>query len=79
MALERSLLALGPLRRWRPGEVVRLQLVTMPTATEHASLQAAARTIYIAATGTAPGDPIAIASAHATLTRQRQRPIGPAP
>lgn len=48
-----------------------MQLLTMTPAFEHASLQTAARTIYVAATGTTPADPIAIAAAHTTLTRHR--------
>jgi hypothetical protein len=50
----------------------------MPAITEHAGLRAAARTIYIAATGTTPGDPNAIAAAHTTLTQHRHRATGPA-
>lgn len=50
----------------------------MHTNTEHANLQAAARIIYIAANGTTPADPIAVAAAHTTLTRHRYRATGPA-
>lgn len=50
----------------------------MPATTDHASLQAAARTIYTAATGTTTADPAAIVTAHTTLTRHRHRATRPA-
>lgn len=49
----------------------------MHPTTEYASLQAAARTIYIAIIGTTPADPIAITTAHTTITRHRHRATGP--